>query len=297
MTLGKIRAAFPESNRTPEQDLLIGSSCLALTDKERKAIENINFKSYQFSLNNKENENLNVRVGEAVARAQFWGATSGATAGGTAGGLSAWYWASLTPLATIASTLGGAFVGGVAGHNLGGKLGYRRVIKDIIHSPEYLLWRNEKFETIVFPALARYMDEDTWDRVQLECPITNQFAIEPVQDPHGHIFENEAIIHWLRICDQSLLDRLSTFPGISIEEFENALQSRCPLKAGCITEDQLKKIPDYYKKIFSELMCNYNMQVLRQRFVVDQARNQIQELPEEMAKVVRFYLIDLLHNQ
>ncbi len=51
MTLGKIRAVFPEDNRTPDQDLLIGSNCLALTDKERNLIESINFKGYQFSLN------------------------------------------------------------------------------------------------------------------------------------------------------------------------------------------------------------------------------------------------------
>ena len=58
------------------------------------------------------------------------------------------------------------------------------------------------------------MDTNTWDRVQLECPITHQFAIEPVQDPHGHIFEfeNEAILNWLRVCNQSLFNR--SFVGL-----------------------------------------------------------------------------------
>ncbi|VHO00766.1 hypothetical protein [Candidatus Rhabdochlamydia sp. T3358] len=253
MTLGKIRAVFPEDNRTPDQDLLIGSNCLALTDKERNLIENINFKGYQFSLNDEQNESLSIRVGEAVSKAQFWGAAGGSTTGGAVGGAVAWYWVPLMPLITIASGVGGAIVGGVTGYNLGGKFGHRRVVENVTHSSEYLHWSNEKYEKIIFPALSRFVDVDVWERVPLECPITNQFAIEPVRDPHGHVFENEAIINWLRTCDQSLLNRLFEFPPISQEELENALQRRCPLRAGFITEDQLKKIPDYYKNIFKKI--------------------------------------------
>jgi hypothetical protein len=54
MILEKIRTAFPEINRTQEQDLLIGSTCLALTDQERDAIENLNFNKYQSSLDEKK---------------------------------------------------------------------------------------------------------------------------------------------------------------------------------------------------------------------------------------------------
>ena len=38
MILEKMRTVFLEINRTQEQDLLIGSSCLALTDKERELL-------------------------------------------------------------------------------------------------------------------------------------------------------------------------------------------------------------------------------------------------------------------
>ena len=41
MILEKIRTAFPHQNRTEEQDMLIGSSCLALTDNERKEIGSV----------------------------------------------------------------------------------------------------------------------------------------------------------------------------------------------------------------------------------------------------------------
>lgn len=110
MILEKIRTIFPEANRTREQDLLIGSSCLALTDKERETIENLNFDNYQASLSEEEKEDLSVRVAEAVTKAQFWGATGGAATGGIAAGASVWYFAPLMPVAIITSGLGGAVV-------------------------------------------------------------------------------------------------------------------------------------------------------------------------------------------
>ncbi|MGL5263109.1 MAG: hypothetical protein ACRDAI_00795 [Candidatus Rhabdochlamydia sp.] len=56
MILEKIRTAFPEINRTQEQDLLIGSTCLALTDQERDTIENLNFNKCQSSLDEKKSK-------------------------------------------------------------------------------------------------------------------------------------------------------------------------------------------------------------------------------------------------
>ena len=49
MILQTIRACLPEGVRTREQDLLIGDTCLALTDNERKEIENLNFENYQYN--------------------------------------------------------------------------------------------------------------------------------------------------------------------------------------------------------------------------------------------------------
>lgn len=294
MILEKIRTVFPENHRTQEQDLLIGSSCLALTDKERETIESLNLDNYQASLSEQEKEDLSVRVAEAVTKAQFWGATAGAATGGMAAGASAWYFAPLMPVAIIASGLGGAVAGGKIGHYTGGRIGHRRAIKDETNSPEFRIWRNERFESIIFPALSRYADPDSWNRKQLICPITLDWMIEPVLAEDGHMYEKEAILAhlaaWEARHQQNEVDRQEFgLRSLSLQELQEILQTRSPLRNGNITIDGLKKIPDYYRGIFDELTRNYNIKVLQQHNIAAQAKNLPQPFSEEVAKVVSFY--------
>lgn len=125
-------------------------------NRSRDAIENLNFNRYHSSLDEKEREDLSVRVGEAVAKAQMWGTASGFATGGITVGASAWYLAAFTPLATAASGVGGAISGALVGHSLGGRIGHRRTIRNETNSPEYIFWSNQKYKKIIFPALSRY---------------------------------------------------------------------------------------------------------------------------------------------
>lgn len=294
MILEKIRTTFPETNRTQDQDLLIGSSCLALTDKERDTIENLNFNRYHSSLDEKEREDLSVRVAEAVAKAQMWGTVSGFTTGGVAAGASAWYLAALTPLATIVSGVGGAVAGRKIGHYAGGRIGHRRAIKNETNSSEYILWRNEKFETIIFPALSRYVDPNKWSTVQLECPITLDWMMEPVRAEDGHIYEKSAILAHLAAWEERQRQMEENRRGFALEplspqELQEVLQTRSPLRNGNITVGGLRELPDYYKEIFRKLECNYNTKVSEQQSIAAQVKDLPQPFPEEVAKVVRWY--------
>lgn len=131
MILEKIRTAFPESNRTPEQDLLIGSTCLALTDQERNTINNLNFNSYESNLDDNKRTDLSLKTAETVANAQWWGQTTGCVAGGTGAGAAAWYLAALSPLFTAVSGAAGGYLGFQGGKKAGGIIGHKRAIKNV----------------------------------------------------------------------------------------------------------------------------------------------------------------------
>lgn len=293
MILEKIRTAFPEINQTQEQDLLIGSTCLALTDKERDTIENINFNRYQSSLDEEKREDLSVRVAEAVAKAQIWGTASGFTTGGVTAGASAWYLAALTPLWTAASGVGGAISGALVGHSLGGRIGHRRALENEIHEPGFIRWQDEKYATVVLPALSRYVDLDE-SKKPLMCPITLDWMKEPVRAKDGHVYEKEAIIehliNWMERTTETLALRQVQERGpFSPQEMQELLNTSSPLRNGFISIDELKELPGYYEETVRSLIFEYNMKVLNQRAIIDQTKNQTQELPEEVAKVVRFY--------
>ena len=137
MILEKIRTTFPEINRTQEQDLLIGSTCLALTDQERDTIENLNFHRYESSLDKDKRTDLSLRVAESVANAQWWGKVTGCLVGGSGAGASAWYLAALSPFWTAASGATGGYLGFHAGKKKGGEFGHKMAIKNETSTPEF----------------------------------------------------------------------------------------------------------------------------------------------------------------
>ncbi len=156
-------------------------------------------------------------------------------------------------------------------------------------------------EDIIFPALARYTDTDAYNRINLQCGIDKCFALDPVRDSHGHIFNKKSIIQWFakwnetwpevkrsqfltlaklqRLLqelpeEQTLQDLFQGMPQEQIammsqllamnpaEQLEQAFTRRCPLDGGFITEKDLENRPNYYEDIFTELKNNYNRKVL-----------------------------------
>ncbi|MEK7340216.1 MAG: U-box domain-containing protein [Candidatus Rhabdochlamydia sp.] len=284
MILQKIRTCLPERIRTEEQDMLIGDTCLALTDKERKEIENLNFESYQY--NSPQRAEISARVADAVYKAQLAGAATRAAVGALGGGALAWKTTSSVPLTALAGAAGG-LTGGVTGYYAGEKLGHARVITDIKNSPEYHKWRNEKYETIIFPALSRYMDPNQWEDFQLICPITHNFMLEPVQATDGHIYDKSAILAHLAVWQGkwNSLDRLL----LSTERQTELWMSSSPFRAGHVTANTLEPLPDYYKNIFDGLVHNYNSKVLTQKSIVDLAKEEYGPLTEKAEKIVKLY--------
>ena len=290
MILEKIRTAFPEINRTPEQDLLIGSTCLALTDQERDTIENLNFNKYQSSLDEKKSKEISLRVAKTVANAQWWGKVTGCAAGGAGAGAAAWYLAALSPLLTAASGAAGGYLGFESGKIIGGDVGHEIAMKNETYTPEFIRWKDKKHATVILPALSRYVDLDE-SKKQLMCPITLDWMIEPVQAKDGHVYEKAAIIehliNWMERLEEML--RLQPIQTLTPKDAQEILNTSSPLRNGFISVGELEELPGYYEEDVRSLISKYNMKVLKQRAIVDQTKNQTQELSEEVTKVVKFY--------
>jgi len=291
MILEKIRTTFPESIRTQEQDLLIGSSCLALTDQERDTIENLNFNRYESSLDREKRKDLSLRVAKSVADSQWWGEVSGFVTGGVSAGAGAWYLAAFTPFWTALSGLAGGYLGSKAGKQMGGDIGHEMAITNESNTPEFVHWRNKKYATVILPALSRYVDPDKESKT---CPITLDWMVEPVRADDGHVYEKEALIEHLitwreRAFETLVLRGIQGGSPLSPEEERELLSTRSPFRNGNITIAGLEELPGYYDETIKSLTAKYNMEVLKQHAIVDQSKNQTQELSKEVAKVVRFY--------
>ncbi len=283
MILQTIRTYLPQGVRTEQQDLLIGDACLALTDKEREEIENLNFENYQY--NSPQRAEVSARVADAIYRAQLAGAATGAATGALGGGAAAWKTTNSLPITALGGAAGG-ITGGISGYYAGEKIGHRRVVTDITNSPEYHKWKNEKYETIIFPALSRYMDPSQYENFQLICPITLDFMLEPVQARDNHIYEKSAILAHLAAWRSRLPFDFDSLPQ---ERRQELLKNSSSFRIAHVTKGALKPLPDYYKKIFHELIGNYNNKVLAQQSIVDLANEQFGPLTEQSEKIVQLY--------
>lgn len=300
MLLEKIRTIFPEANRTQEQDLLIGSSCLALTNKERETIENLNFDSYQYS--EPVRDQIASQKADAIVKAQVIGAVSGAAIGCVAGAAFARnkFNGDDKRLPTLIGGLGGALAGAAGGYFAGKEIGSIKFTKDLNSSVEYKEWKNKKYEDIIFPALSRYVDPIEWDRVQLICPITLGWMREPVRAEDHHFYEKSALIAHLHAWEgrqrQIEIDRQNHGQDpFTPEERLQALQTSSPFRNGNVTMAGSKEFPDYYHQIFEKLKFNYNIQVTEQHALVTLSKTVLDQLglsepfSPEIAKVVKFY--------
>lgn len=283
MILQTIRNCLPEVVRTEEQDLLIGDTCLALTDKERKEIENLNFENYQY--NSPQRAEVSARVADAVYKAQLAGAATGAAVGALGGGAVAWKTTKSVPMAALGGAAGG-ITGGISGYYAGEKIGHRWIVTDITTSPEYKKWENEKYETIIFPALSRYMDPSQYENFQLICPITLDFMLEPVRARDNHIYEKSAILAHLAAWRSRLPFDFDSLPQ---ERRQELLKNSLPFRIAHVTEDALEPIPRYYRDIFDRLVGNYNKQVFTQQSIVNRANEQSGPLTEQEEKIVKLY--------
>lgn len=232
-----------------------------------------------------------MRVVETVANAQWWGKVTGCAAGGAGAGAAAWYLAALSPLLTAASGGLGGYLGFEAGKQKGGDIGHAIAMKNVTNSPEFVRWKDEKYVTVILPALSRYVDLDEESKTQLTCPITLDWMVEPVRAKDGHVYEKAAIIRHLATWPGRVTEMLALRPiqTLTPKEAQEILNTSSPLRKGFISIDELEELPGYYKEDVRSLIFEYNMKVLNQRAIVNQANNQTQELPEEVAKVVRFY--------
>ncbi len=272
------------------QYMLIGSSCLALTDKERSIIENFNFDNYQHSTPVRS-EIASIKA-HAIAKAQITGVVSGFLLGSIIGVVVAWN--NWHKEHTLAGGLSGGITGGATGYYAGKEIGQKRIMKKLSNSTEYQIWKNKNYETTIFPALSRYIDPDQWDRMQLTCPITLDFMIEPVKAEDGHVYEKAALLShlnaWDRRQEQIELERVwRNEAPLSSQERLEVLQTRSPLRNGNITITGLEELPGYYQEIFEILKRAYNNEVLKQRTIFARTELPPQPFSEEVSKVVRFY--------
>lgn len=276
--LEKIRSIFPELvqtelpgtnqafTRTQEQDLLIGSSCLTLTDKERDTIANLTFERYQASLNQEDNKNLTQKISDVISKYQFWGGTGGAVAGGAAGGGIAWYFAPLMPFVTFTSGLAGAVLGGASGLTVGGNIGYERAVEDVRHSPEFTIWKYEQYEDIIFPALARYTDTEAYEKINLQCGIDKCFALDPVQDSHGHIFNKKSIIQWFSKWNETWPEvKLSQF--LTLAKLQRLLLELPEEQTQMALQDLFQGMPQEQIAMISQLIAQNPAEQLEQAFI------------------------------
>jgi hypothetical protein len=232
-----------------------------------------------------------LKVSETVASAQWWGKVTGCAAGGAGAGASAWYLAALSPFWTAASGVAGGYLGFHAGKQKGGDIGHAISMKNVTNSPEFVCWKDEKYVTVVLPTLSRYVDLDKESKTQLTCPITFDWMKEPVRAKDGHVYEKAAIIKHLATWPGRVTEMLALRPIQTLipKDAQEILNTSSPFRNGYISIDELKELPGYYEETVRSLIFEYNMKVLNQRAIVNQANNQAQELPEEVAKVVKFY--------
>jgi hypothetical protein len=260
MILEKIRAVFPEANRTLEQDLIIGSTCLALTPKERNTIENVNFNTYKARLKEGKRRDLSLKIEKSVTNSQCWGEISGFTSGGITIGVAAWYLTIFSPLLTVASGIGGGILGAKIGKSIGGNIGHKRVVKDVTSSPEYAHWKTKRYATKILPVLNRYVHPDKESKIQLVYSrtkgLSTQAEIQINQEKRSIPLQQE------------------------VQEFGNSFS-----KNDNVIIEGLEELSGLQEETIKLLTYKYNLEVFKQLIIVDRSKTQ-QSIPEEITKVM-----------
>lgn len=272
--LETIRNLFPSVTRTSEQDMLIGSSCLSLTEEERYGICTYGNTARAFEIYRADPANVDdvtQRIGEAVFRGKVIGGISGGLVGAATGSVGgAMITAQFIPIPH--AILGGAIVGGVGGAvtgaYVGSKIGGSKVnqnkVLELSKSSEVRRWTHDKYKASVFPPLMQYISLKNEDQIQL-CPLTLNWMDEPVEANDHHIYEKTALLTHLTTHE-------ARWPAASLAQLdpverERILNERSPLRICNIHKEDLKPVKEYHANLFISLINNYNERVLHQKAV------------------------------
>jgi hypothetical protein len=287
MSLSVIRTLFPQP--TPDQEMLIGPSCLVLTDGQRRSIKSINLNDYQLSPGN--GQQAARRIACAVSSGQFKGALYGAGTGALAGAIISLQETEPSLTGTISKVVIGGGVGATAGYYAGGELGRHNGVNAIENSLEYHQWKNEKYQTEIFSPLSNFMDRDSLEAIErdLTCPITWDWMNHPIHANDSRVYEKEKILEWLDDWDKKYPP--AKLEELSAEERTEALANRSPIKGAYIYRADLVERKDHYDQIFQNLKQNYNQKVTSQLAIY--AKSLAHALPMPMTAeetlIVKFY--------
>jgi hypothetical protein len=162
--LSQLRNVFPEERRTPEQDALIGQSCLALSKGERQCVVELLNSRQTLQTYRRDVSGVNDRIHQAIGSGKTIGlaigVTGGAIVGGVAGGLATMHTGPLMPFLMPPAIVGGMAVvgtaGGLIGHTVGGKWAEKHIVGKIEKSEEFIRWRTQKCAYVALPVLRQF---------------------------------------------------------------------------------------------------------------------------------------------
>jgi hypothetical protein len=284
--LSMARRVFPEG-RTPEQDSLVGSASLALTDLERQCIDehydrDMRYENYVASLPRERAKSVKKKLDDYVCGAISKGNIAGGFAG-TAVGFGVGVGIGIVPIplvmcATVPTCAAIGLFGGIAAGGLaGGAIAKGLGIRKITSSEECVQWIDRRCHEVAIPALMQFMSPEKRARVELDCPITMDRMQDPVEAPDHRVYERSEIVRHLEMKGTSPFtgDRMSIW--------------------------SLSRKPGYYTDILNRLRQNYNAMVSRRERIIAEWQDRDQDLEmvssfqvegvkaEEASQVVRFH--------
>jgi hypothetical protein len=290
--LSLTRSVLPQE-RTPDQDALVGSASLALTDLEKQCIDEFSdpkkeYKNYVKSLPEDREEEMRQSMDLAIEKGSKKTAWKQAGCGAVTGAVSGTVLSTIAlvggPVAFGFTVLGVAPVfGGImaygcykTGLERGAVAAENARIFTVTNTRECAEWIRQRCHKIALPALLQFMPADRRERIDLDCPITRDWMQDPVEAADHRVYERSEIVRSLQI------QGVSPF-------------TREPMYAG-----ELISRPDYYKDTFTEMHQNYNARVSQRESVVAawERREPGTELsefhvegvaPEETAQILRFH--------
>lgn len=286
MSLQTIRGIFPHPSA--DQQILIGSRCLALTTEERNLINTMSnpadlLNAFAHITENQEEAQRRQRfINIARQSLQALGEIGGGIGGGWLGSK---MWTSVsTRIGVVPSTvnvivsvvcmiLGGAIgtqVGGVVGDAVSEFMQEMRMMDrtyDLVFRRELVMceeWQAKVLNERVFPVLAEFATHD--ELAEFYCPITRDWIREPViakGKADQHIYEKMAILeHFRRFEEQHPLAERVQMTPIACDELE--LQTS-PFRSCRLKVEDLKLVADYRDRLFLRMRQVYNTRVAAQQ--------------------------------